>query len=150
MEVNTEVYYYCFGLCLTKVPFTMMLGVVHGVRGPAPRSLTLICGTGITLILQKLRQRATYRKLSMLGHKSTEDGKVLRYYGNGEYKLVYPKIPLVWLNHEQIRQQLVLSLVVVCPRSVLRHGSLGRVLYFNGKDVSDTAAGVSLISFFSF
>jgi len=58
----------------------MMIGVIHAVRGLATKSLTLISGTGIILILQKLRPRVTYRKLSMLGHKSTEDGKVLQYY----------------------------------------------------------------------
>lgn len=128
----------------------MMPGIVHAVRGPATKSLNLIRGSGIILILQKLRSRTTYRKLNMLGHKSTEDCKVLQCYGNSEYKFIYPKISLGWLNHEQIRQQLVLSRVVAGPSSVLRHGSLGQVLCFNGKDVSDTAAGVGLISFFCF
>lgn len=51
VKVNAEIYDYCFGLYLTTVAFTMMLGVDHAVRGPVRKSLIFIHGTSIILVL---------------------------------------------------------------------------------------------------
>lgn len=74
--IAVEVYFCGSEICLRTVPSALMLDAAYAVSLTATKSLTLIIGTGKFLFW---RLKVTYRRHSVLEHKTTKVCKILQY-----------------------------------------------------------------------